>query len=344
LQFCAHFIDQILVFEFNRPVEVSRRGLFGNRRAAPLSREGTNVDPRINSRGIERTIDAVTRQIAVMGSTIFELGLFKPDVPAPQPVMVPRAWDADTLLRSVTWLRRENRDGRNIYIRPKGEHDLSLIDDLTSAAVEAMKGEGFNPSLVVETSPGNFQAWLKHPEPLARELSTATARALAEKFGGDRGAADWRHFGRLAGFTNRKAKYEDADTGLYPFVRLIEARSRVYPVAPQFIDGVRRALEVRASERNELREGARAGHPRDRAHLKSIEEFRNDAKYGGDGTRIDLAYAIYAVSNGASEIEVSNAIRSRDLSHKGDEKRRNDYVDRTIRKALSTIELTGRGR
>src|SRR3984885_1331737 len=121
-----------------------------------------------------------------------------------------------------------------------------------------MKRAGFSPAVVVETSPRNYQAWLKHPESLNKELSTAAARALAEKFGGDRGAADWRHFGRLAGFTNRKAKYEDADTGLYPFVRLIEARSRVYPVAPQFIDGVRRALEVRASERRELRERARA--------------------------------------------------------------------------------------
>ncbi len=302
------------------------------------------MHPRTQRRGLDRTTDAVSRQIAVMGSSVFEVGLFKPDAPPPQPTMVPRAWDADTLLRSVTWLRRENREGRNIYIRPKGEHDLSLVDDLTNTALEAMKEAGFNPSLVVETSPGNFQAWLRHAEPLDRELSTATARALAEKFGGDRGAADWRHFGRLAGFTNRKVKYQDADTGLYPFVRLIEIRHRVYPEATHFIAEMRRALEQRAKEAKELRERAGAGRPRDRAHLKSIEAFRNDAKYGGDGTRIDLAYAIYAVSNGVSETEVSNAIRSRDLSHKGDEKRRNDYVDRTIRKAVGTVQLAGHER
>lgn len=293
---------------------------------------------------MERTIDAVTRQIAAMGSAVFEVGLFKPDAPASQPVMLPRAWDADTLLRSLAWLRRENREGRNIYIRPKGEHDLNLVDDLTKNAVDAMKRAGFNPILVVETSPGNYQAWLRHPEPLPRELSTATARALAEKFGGDRGAADWRHFGRLAGFTNRKAKYLDAGTGLYPFVRLIEARSRVYPEAPQFVAGVRLALEERKKERQQLRDRVGAGPPDERLYLKSIDVFRNDPKYGGDGTRIDLAYAIYAVSNGATEVEVGNAIRSRDLSHKGDEKRRNDYVDRTIRKALGTVQLAGHGR
>lgn len=302
------------------------------------------MDPRTQKRGLDRTTDAVSWQIAVMGSSVFEVGLFKPDAPPPQPTMVPRAWDADTLLRSVTWLRRENREGRNIYIRPKGEHDLSLVDDLTSTALEAMKEAGFNPSLVVETSPGNFQAWLRHAEPLDRELSTATARALAEKFGGDRGAADWRHFGRLAGFTNRKVKYQDPDTGLYPFVRLIETRHRVYPEATRFIADVRRALEERKKERELLRDRGGAGRAGERLRLKSIDAFRNDPKYCGDGTRIDLAYAIYALSNGTTEAEVSNAIRSRDLSHKGDERRRNDYVYRTIRKALGTVQLARNGR
>src|SRR6202023_1510634 len=134
-------------------------------------------------------------------------------------------------------------DGRNIYVRPKGEHDLSLVDDLTADAVKRMKAKHFTPAAVVETPPGNFQAWLKHPRQLPRELSTVAARKLAEEFGGDRGAADWRHFGRLAGFTNRKAKYLDASTGLYPYVRLIEASGSVYPEADRFLAGVKNDVE-----------------------------------------------------------------------------------------------------
>ena len=72
--------------------------------------------------------------------------------------------------------------------------------------------------------------------------------------------------------------------------------------------------------------------------LKNIDVFRADARYGGDGTRIDLAYAVYALSHGASAAEVAAAIRSRDLSHKGNERRQNDYVERTIKKALATID------
>ena len=165
---------------------------------------------------MDRTTHAVQQQIAAMGAQVFEVGLFKPSAADEgRAVMIPRTWDSATLIRSIPWLRMQNADGRNIYVRPKGEHDLSLVDDLTADAVRRMKMTGFTPAAVIETSPGNFQAWLKHPRQLPRELSTMAARKLAEEFGGDRGAADWRHFGRLAGFTNRKAKYMN-DGGLFP--------------------------------------------------------------------------------------------------------------------------------
>ena len=57
---------------------------------------------------------------------------------------------------------------------------------------------------------------------LAEALSTQAAKHLAERFGGDLGSADWRHFGRLAGFTNPKPNRRLA-SGLQPFARLLEA-------------------------------------------------------------------------------------------------------------------------
>jgi hypothetical protein len=284
-----------------------------------------------------KTTAAVQQQVAAMGSELFEVGLYNPNAAAGESVMMPRVWEAGTIVKSVPWLRLQNREGRNIYIRPKGEHDLSMVDDLTKEAVSAMKEAGFNPAVLVETSPANFQAWLKHSERLNKEVSTAVARALAEKFAGDRGAADWRHFGRLAGFTNRKAKHFDATSGLFPFVRLIEAYGAVYPEAERFVAGVRTDLERRHAEREKLRQRANAGaiYPKS---LKSIDVFRADGRYGGDGTRVDLAYAIYSLSHGAGPAEVQVAIRSRDLSHKGNDRRQNEYVERTIKKALATIE------
>ena len=76
--------------------------------------------------------------------------------------------------------------------------------------------------------------------------------------------------------------------------------------------------------------------------LRTIESFRGNVVYGGDNTRIDLAYAVYALAHGASEDDVRSAIGSRDLRHKGTEKRQAEYISRTVRKAYAAIECRGR--
>lgn len=286
-----------------------------------------------------RTEQAVDKQIAAMGAELFEIGLFKPADPSAarkEAEMLPRTWDTRTLVNSIGWLRYQNSVGRNIYIRPKGEHHLTLVDDLNAANLDRMQRHGFEPCLIVETSPANFQAWLNHGTNLPKAESTAAARALAERFDGDTGAADWRHFGRLAGFTNRKEKYRQPG-GLFPFVRLIGASpGRVYSNARGFVD------EVRAKVEESIR--ARAFAPalniqRMGGRLLTIDDFRAKPEYDGDGNRIDLAYAVYAIAHGLSESAVRAAIASRDLSKKGSEARQIDYVERTVRKAISAVTV-----
>ena len=284
-----------------------------------------------------KTIRAVRQQISAMGAELFEVGLYNPNAKTSEPIMLLRVWDTEKIVASIPWLRHQNKAGRNIYVRPKGEHSLSLIDDLTKDAVLTMKRTGFDPAVVIETSPGNYQAWLKYPERLPKDVSTGAARALAERFGGDRGAADWRHFGRLAGFTNRKAAHLDAASGLFPFVRLIEASGESYPEASRFLAAVRADLERERLDRERSRIRFAMTESNRRDGLKSIDSFRTNTRYGGDGTRIDLAYAVYALSNGVPPREVESVLRSRDLSHKGNERRQNEYVERTIKKALASL-------
>lgn len=301
-----------------------------------MSTEKANTQ---KSNGWKATWRAVKRQADAMGVEVFEIGLFKPATPGdekPEPEMLPRTWDKQTLLRSVSWLRYQNSQGRNIYVRPKGEHPLSMVDDLTAEAIQQMKQQGFEPCVVVETSPGNFQAWLNHGKVLPKAESTLAARLLAERFGGDQGAADWRHFGRLAGFTNRKEKYRQ-ENGRYPFVRLIEAEpQRVYSQA------VWHTTAIRPERKNDnCGNGATsAANSRNgsikRRHLKSIEDFRSDPRYSGDQNRIDLAYAIHALVHGVGETEVRSILCSRDLTKKGGPERQEQYLDRTIEKALQS--------
>lgn len=89
-----------------------------------------------------KTAAAIQQQVAAIGSELFEVGLYNPNVGAGESVMIPRVWDSETIVKSVPWLRHQNREGRNIYIRPKGEHDLSMVDDLTKDAVFVDEGRG----------------------------------------------------------------------------------------------------------------------------------------------------------------------------------------------------------
>jgi len=281
------------------------------------------------------TTEIVQRQLIAMRSDKFEVGLYRPATDRNQKEareMLLRTWDAETLLRSVSWLRFENKAGRNIYVRPAGEHQFSLVDDVSSANINRMEQTGFHPAAIVETSPGNFQAWMNHGQKLSKELGTAVARTLAQEFEGDTKAADWRHFGRLAGFTNQKEKHRQ-ESGLFPYVQLIEATGQAYSKASQFIAAERERLEAHRKSRPKYNVAPKS-EVLHRGPLKSIEAFRQDPSYGGDGTRSDLAYALYATSRGLSGSQIESALRSRDLSHKGTEQRQKAYVERTIRKAL----------
>jgi hypothetical protein len=39
---------------------------------------------------------------------------------------------------------------------------FTVLDDLNEASLARLSADGFDPCAVVETSVGNFQAWLKH--------------------------------------------------------------------------------------------------------------------------------------------------------------------------------------
>jgi hypothetical protein len=273
-------------------------------------------------------------QLEAMGAGAFDIGVKRFD----GAMLLRERWGAKQVLKSLLWLRRENLNRGHIYVRPAGVHGLSLVDDLTAGALARMKAEGFAPAAVVETSPGNLQAWLKHGETLDEVASTKVAKLLADRFGGDPGSADWRHFGRLAGFTNPKPSRRLA-SGLQPFARLLEASGQVYRRAPGFIAEVRAALAAELEHKtgsgmNTAGQGAPALPP-----LRSLADFHNDSRYGGDLHRADLAWARHAAAMGLSESEIRAAIlEARDLAKKGSIRRQREYAERTAGKAIRQME------
>jgi hypothetical protein len=274
-------------------------------------------------------------QLDAMGAAAFDIGVKRSD----GAMLLREGWGAKQVLKSLLWLKRENLNRGHIYIRPAGPHGLSLIDDLKAEALARMKAAGFAPAAVIETSPGNFQAWLRHGEVLAEALSTRAAKRLAQRFGGDLGSADWRHFGRLAGFTNPKPNRRLA-SGLQPFARLAEAAGRVYCEAANFIAEVRAGMSEQAAAAAISAAGDGVGQgAAEFPPLRPLHEFHQDPRYAGDLHRADLAWARHAAGMGLAASEIRAAIMAaRDLAKKGDFRRQREYAERTAAKALRQVE------
>ena len=125
---------------------------------------------------VERLVRA---QLRAMGCERFDLGIRRDA----GEMILREGQGAIEIEKAIKWLRHENGKGAHIYIRPAGTHSLSLIDDLTADAIERMRADGFEPAVVVETSPNNFQAWLNHGQVLEAVMSTRAAKALVERWG-----------------------------------------------------------------------------------------------------------------------------------------------------------------
>ncbi len=108
----------------------------------------------------------VRLQLRAMGCERFGIGI-KRDAGE---MILREGQGAMEISEAIKWLRHENAKGAHIYVRPAGAHSLSLLDDLSAEAIERMKVEGFEPAVVVETSPNNFQAWLNHGQAASRKI------------------------------------------------------------------------------------------------------------------------------------------------------------------------------
>ena len=160
--------------------------------------------------GFHFSLQAIRRQLAAMPWDTYLIVLIHHATRRPFPGE--RLWSAVQILREPTirFLRARNRDGFDVYFRPYalGHNAGYILVDLDCAqptVLTAMRQNRHEPCAVIETSPGHLQAWIRVSlVPLPPQLATSIARYLAHLYQGDRASADWRHVGRLAGFTNPK--------------------------------------------------------------------------------------------------------------------------------------------
>ena len=197
----------------------------------------------MDDRGLFITSQAIRRQLAAMPNELYLIRLIHR--PTRRPFPGERLWTATQLLHATTvrFLRARNREGCDVYIHPfAGRHNAGFIlvdlDRSDGTMIESMRSHGHDPCVVLETSPGHLQAWVHMSNsPLDPKLATAVGKQLARTYGGDLASTDWRHLGRLAGFTNQKPQRLTIG-GLAPWVKILYAQAALARQAAALLEAV----------------------------------------------------------------------------------------------------------
>jgi hypothetical protein len=200
-------------------------------------------------RGLYLTLQAMRRQLAGMPSELYLIRLIHH--PTRRPFPGERLWTATELLHPATvrFLRVRNQEGCDVYLQPYADqrnpgYILVDLDHTGTEVLPVMQANGHAPCVVLQTSLGNLQAWVHVSHtPLAPAEASFIGKQLAQRYGADLASSDWRHLGRLAGFTNQKPQRRDG-RGYAPWVKILYARAGVAPAGAALRQQAETAIPV----------------------------------------------------------------------------------------------------
>jgi hypothetical protein len=212
------------------------------------------------------TAQAIRRQLAAMPNELYLIRLIHHLTKRPMPGE--RLWTAQQLqhLATIRFLRARNREGCDIYVQPYAQdHNAGYIlvdlDRAQPAVIAAMSASGHEPCVVLQTSPGHLQAWVHvSSSPLPSAIATSLGKHLACLYGGDRASTDWRHLGRLAGFTNQKPQRRTWD-GYAPWVKVLYSHAGLARNASELLHSAATLTQQPIQFRDSFSHGAAAQLP-----------------------------------------------------------------------------------
>lgn len=266
----------------------------------------------------DRTRTALDRQLRGLALARVEI-----TVQGPERTWTMTATPAEVLAR-LPELKRWNSGGCNLFVRPPRDedHHLVVLDDLAPFTPERMAHAGHRPAVVVETSPGSLHAWVSLGRPVAAPVRHEIARRLAGIYGGDPGAVDPHHSGRLAGFTNRKPEHRTARG--FPFALLVSAWGRPCYAAADLIE--RGQSDARA--RAEVETASLSGTGR---ILDDLAAVFTEPPLGPDQSAADWSRVHRVLAAGADPEDVAAALAA-SADRKG--RHADAYARRTVESAM----------
>jgi hypothetical protein len=281
----------------------------------------------------DRTARAVERQLRAIGGGAFEVGVRS----AATGLLMQREGSTAEVLGLVPWLKRMNAQGHDIFVRPARERSqgVVLLDDVSRSTLRALERDGRSPAAIVETSPGNYQAWIRVAREAPAGVLGRVSRSLARDYDADPAAVGVHRYGRLAGFTNQKEQHRTAE-GLQPFALLRGASGRTALDGPALLREAGR--EVQPERSLEVSRG-RASDPAEAAQIFG-REVAKLARTISDPSRCDFGAALRLAERGFNAYAIAHAIRT--ASPRIEERKPGHVQDYAVRTAESALRAHSR--
>jgi len=263
---------------------------------------------------------------------------------------VTRGFTPQEIAQRTPEMQRLQCRGENLYYTPLSDnkHHI-LIDDMNREKLERLIRDGYQPAVVLESSPGNYQAIITvpklgtvHDKDVGNRLSDALNREY-----GDPKLSGAIHPHRAPGYENRKPKHQRED-GSYPQVRLIKAERRecvkTLALSSQIDAEYQRqaALKARqprlAKAKPALELAAAASGSAIDAYQRHYRDILKRLRSGElDLSRVDSMIAVRMRVTGHDQAAIESAIRqcAPAIRQKDEGRDWNDYATRTGRYAYS---------
>lgn len=324
---------------------------------------GSKYDAIMSVAGVgkyARRDKSIAEQLSAFGCKSFEVQAIAPKGADLKPDRI-RTLQAKDIIKHAAYFSQKNAKGYDIYVRPAHhiiddkEHGepYVFIDDIDPLKMKKLKEAGLQLAITMESSPGNFQGWIRvDTKPVPAEELSAAAKIVAKHFGGDKGSADWRHYGRLAGFTNRKPSRRQSN-GYAPFVQHnVQAGHQIASSGQGLLAAAREELAMEKIRRARAMDEAAVKQAKveQRQALRRMQgtdvfsyvaEARERLRKGEDESSTDFSATLSALRKGFDREDVKEALRAASPSlaeRKGADVDR--YLDLTLDRAEDVINTT----
>ena len=243
------------------------------------------------------------------------------------------------IIEMSSTLAYRNSRGYNVFITPIPSENKQylLIDDV----INLSKAKELNPCIILQSSPKSQQALLKINGNFDNETMNKVFKQLNTE-NGDPKISAAIHPLRLAGFTNRKPKYED-ERGYFPFVLLVDAKNTVSTKAEEMLRLAEKNLVV-----NKEKAIIKASTHVIQANYKVDTETKSVDSFSGyylinrnnDVSAKDYGLAVRMLETGHSPAEIHKTIEKYSPEIHVRHKDVDAYITKTIDAVITKLETT----